>query len=95
MPVAFHSPRPILIGPTEVRIGLILPLRYRDKDPGPYIKENVIPKGISVSGAAKMLNVSRPALSNFLNGEGYEVLERGQNAVDDLNRNRPVQNLRP
>tara|TARA_R110002110_G_C13450985_1_gene717079 strand:- start:12 stop:3452 length:3441 start_codon:yes stop_codon:yes gene_type:complete len=37
--------------------------------PGAYIKENVIPQGISVSEAARILNVSRPALSNFLNGK--------------------------
>ena len=37
--------------------------------PGPYVKENVIPKNVSVSDAAKILGLSRPALSNFLNGK--------------------------
>ncbi|OSQ46951.1 HigA family addiction module antitoxin [Thalassospira alkalitolerans] len=37
--------------------------------PGAYIKEHVIPKGVSVSKAAKLLGVSRPALSNLLNGK--------------------------
>lgn len=35
---------------------------------GPYIRENVIPAGMSVSEAARRLGVGRPALSNLLNG---------------------------
>ena len=37
--------------------------------PGSYIRENVIPPGMSVTGAAKRLGVGRPALSNLLNGK--------------------------
>src|SRR5450755_717423 len=37
--------------------------------PGFYIRENVIPKGMSVTDAAKLLGVGRPALSNLLNGK--------------------------
>ena len=37
--------------------------------PGAYIKENVIPKGLSITKAAKMMGIGRPALSNFLNGK--------------------------
>ena len=36
--------------------------------PGIFIKENVIPPGMSVTDAAKKLGVGRPALSNLLNG---------------------------
>jgi len=37
--------------------------------PGAFVKENVIPKEVSVKGAAEMMGVGRPALSNFLNGK--------------------------
>ena len=36
--------------------------------PGSYIREHVIPAGMSVTDAAKRLGVGRPALSNLLNG---------------------------
>ena len=36
--------------------------------PGTFIREHVIPKGMSVTDAAKRLGVGRPALSNLLNG---------------------------
>ncbi len=36
--------------------------------PGTFIREHVIPPGISVTDAAKRLGVGRPALSNLLNG---------------------------
>ena len=35
--------------------------------PGTYIRTNVIPPGMSVTHAAKLLDVGRPALSNLLN----------------------------
>ena len=35
---------------------------------GAYVRENVLPTGISVKDAAGRLGVGRPALSNFLNG---------------------------
>ena len=37
--------------------------------PGYYIREKVIPKGMSVTNAAKLLGVGRSALSNLLNGK--------------------------
>lgn len=37
--------------------------------PGPYIREAVLPAGLSVTAAAKKLGVGRPALSNMLNGK--------------------------
>lgn len=40
-----------------------------DTHPGYYIRENVIPQGMSVTDAAKLLGVGRPALSNLLNGK--------------------------
>ena len=36
--------------------------------PGTFIKEHIIPAGMSVTDAAKRLGVGRPALSNMLNG---------------------------
>ena len=37
--------------------------------PGPYIKQSILPSGLSVTAAAKKLGVGRPALSNMLNGK--------------------------
>jgi len=37
--------------------------------PGPFIKDRVLPAGLSVKAAAKLLGVGRPALSNLLNGK--------------------------
>ena len=36
--------------------------------PGKFVRDNVIPQGLSVTQAAKAIGVGRPALSNFLNG---------------------------
>lgn len=36
--------------------------------PGHYVRDHVLPKGMSVTQAAKTIGVGRPALSNFLNG---------------------------
>lgn len=37
--------------------------------PGEYVRTNVIPVGTNVTTAAKLIDVSRPTLSNFLNGK--------------------------
>ena len=37
--------------------------------PGAYVRQNIIPTGMSVKDAAKRLGIGRPALSNFLNGK--------------------------
>ena len=37
--------------------------------PGSYVRENIIPVGMSVTDAANRLGIGRPALSNFLNGK--------------------------
>ena len=37
--------------------------------PGPHIREFVLPRGMKVIEAAKLLDVGRPALSNLLNGK--------------------------
>lgn len=37
--------------------------------PGTYVRQNIIPAGMSVKDAAKRLGIGRPALSNFLNGK--------------------------
>ena len=39
------------------------------RHPGHYIREHILPKGMSVAQAAKKLGVGRPALSNMLNGK--------------------------
>ena len=36
--------------------------------PGLYVREHVLPRGLTVTEAAKRMGVGRPALSNFLNG---------------------------
>lgn len=36
--------------------------------PGGYVRQNIIPAGMSVKDAAERLGIGRPALSNFLNG---------------------------
>ena len=36
--------------------------------PGLYIKNEIIPEGMSVKEAAEILGIGRPALSNLLNG---------------------------
>ena len=43
--------------------------RKNDKiHPGAYVRRHIIPEGMTVTKAAKLLGVGRPALSNFLNG---------------------------
>ncbi len=37
--------------------------------PGEYVRQHVIPQGMTVTKAAEILGVGRPALSNFLNGK--------------------------
>ena len=37
--------------------------------PGFYVRQQIIPKGMTVTKAAALLGVGRPALSNFLNGK--------------------------
>ena len=37
--------------------------------PGAYVRQNVIPKDMTVTKAAGLLGIGRPALSNFLNGK--------------------------
>lgn len=38
------------------------------RHPGAYVREQVIPLGMNVTTAARLIEVSRPALSNLLNG---------------------------
>ena len=37
--------------------------------PGAYVRQHVIPKHMTVTKAAELLGIGRPALSNFLNGK--------------------------
>ena len=37
--------------------------------PGPHVREHVLPRGLTVTEAARRMGVGRPALSNFLNGK--------------------------
>jgi len=39
------------------------------RHPGTYVRDEVIPFGMSVKEAARQLDIGRPALSNFLNGK--------------------------
>ena len=39
------------------------------KHPGLYVREHVLPRGLTVTEAARRMGVGRPALSNFLNGK--------------------------
>src|SRR5216684_3636080 len=39
------------------------------RHPGSFVRETVIPAGMSVKDAAERLGIGRPALSNFLNGK--------------------------
>ncbi len=41
----------------------------RSTHPGAYIREKIIPAGLTITDAAKRLGVGRPALSNMLNGK--------------------------
>jgi addiction module HigA family antidote len=53
--------------------------------PGARIKAEVIPKGMSVTDAAKLIGVSRPTLSNLLNGNSalsVEMATRLEKAFD-------------
>ncbi len=64
-----------------------MPDSVQSTHPGPYIKERVIPKTLSVKKAAELLGIGRPALSNLLNANAAltadmappdsEVLRRG------------------
>ena len=56
--------------------------------PGPYIRENIIPKGMNVTKAAKAIGVGRPALSNLLNGNARlspEMAAKLEKAFDAAN----------
>ena len=62
--------------------------------PGIWVRENVLPSGMTVTEAARRLGVGRPALSNFLNGRAalsQQMAERlartfGADAAALLNR---------
>ncbi len=43
--------------------------RCSAKHPGSFVRQKVIPNGMTVSRAAELLGIGRPALSNFLNGK--------------------------
>ena len=36
---------------------------------GTYIRKNILPEGMSITEAARQLEVSRPTLSNLINGK--------------------------
>ncbi len=43
--------------------------KQRPIHPGVYVRRHVIPEGMTVTKAATLLGIGRPALSNFLNGK--------------------------
>lgn len=76
-------------------------LRMKSKNPiGPYVRQHVLPASMSVAEAARKLDMSRPALSNFLNGKVSLSVELAgklasvfkQNAGDLLERQAAMQN---
>jgi len=52
----------------KVRGAFAMTPALRDAHPGPHIKDEILPNGMSVTEAARLLDVGRPALSNLLNG---------------------------
>ncbi len=50
-------------------------VRSRHNHPGQFIRDEVLPKGLAVTKAAEILGISRPALSNLLNGNAALTLE--------------------
>ena len=60
--------------------------------PGTRIKVEVIPMGMSVTNAAKLMGVGRPALSNLLNGNASlseEMAMRLEKAFEKYTVKRP------
>ena len=55
--------------------------------PGPYVGKQVFPKGMTVSKAASLLGIGRPALSTFLNGKA--------SLSQDMVRSSGVPSVRP
>ena len=47
---------------------------------GQFVRDNIIPRRLTVTEAATLLGVGRPALSNFLNGRAKVVLQNGPSA---------------
>ena len=46
---------------------MAITIGMRPPHPGGFIKRSVLPDGLSVTDAARVLGVGRPALSNLLN----------------------------
>ena len=58
---------------------------FSNQHPGTYVRENIIPQGMTVTDASKRLGIGRPALSNFLNGHSAlspEMAVRLEKAFD-------------
>ena len=51
---------------------------------GTYIRENVIPADVSVTKAADLLQIGRPALSNLLNGNSSLSLEMATKLAESI-----------
>jgi addiction module HigA family antidote len=66
--LSFDSPRCVLCDATHYGT-LIVNDDQASQHAGSFIRENVLPKGMTVSKAAEILGVGRPALSNLLNGK--------------------------
>ena len=57
--------------------------------PGLYVKENILPEGMTVKKAAEMIGVGRPALSNFLNGKAMLSQDMATRLAKAFNADKP------
>lgn len=57
---------------------------------GTYIREHVLPRGMSVKTAAQLVGVGRPALSNLLNGKAALSAEMAARLEKTLSTDRDV-----
>ena len=62
--------------------------------PGTFIKAEVIPPGMSVTKAAQLMGVGRPALSNLLNGNAALSAEIPRNRQVTAERTSPARPFR-
>lgn len=56
--------------------------------PGAYVRQHVFPKGMTVTEAAAVLGIGRPALSNFLNGKAALSQEMARRLERTFNADR-------
>ena len=68
----------------------------KPEHPGIYVKNNILPKGLSVKETAKILGIGRQALSSFLNGRASlssDMIMRLEKAFGEKANREKLQNL--